>query len=184
MEEFDFFGELLFDEAKFFYEKSVNSKYEKERQMYLHSSLLLGMSALEAYINSVCEELTNTETFNLSLYEKMLLGERKIELKNGIASIGNQLQMSRLIDRIEYIYCKYSHKTIDVNAQWHSGIIETIQIRNNLVHPKSTITLTTKQVERALKSILETVEEVFRAVYKRDVPILNYNLQSVKNYSE
>jgi hypothetical protein len=184
MESFDFFGEILFDEAKFLYEKALESKYNKEKQLYLQSSLLMGMSALEAYVNAVCEELVGTEEYKLELYEKMLLSEKKIELKNGIASLGNQLQMSRLIDRIEYIYCRFSHKQIDQNDRWHDGIHEAINLRNSLVHPKEVIILNTEQIERALSNILQTVNAIFYAVYKRNVPILNYGLQSVKNYRE
>jgi len=184
MYSFDFFGEILFDEAKLLYEKALETKFDRERQLYLHSSLLMGMSALEAYVNSVCEELVDTEEYKLDLYEKMLLSEKKIELKNGVASLGNQLQMTRLIDKIEYIYCKFSHKKIDQSDTWHDGIHAAIQLRNSLVHPKEVITLNNKQVEKALTNILETVNALFRAVYKRNVPILNYGLQSVKNYRE
>ena len=47
---------------------------------------------------------------------------------DGIASLENQLQMSRLIDRIEYIYCRFSHKQIDQNDRWHDGIHEAINL--------------------------------------------------------
>lgn len=77
MVSFDFFGEILFDEAKFLYEKALESKYNKEKQLYLQSSLLMGMSALEAYVNAVCEELVGTEEYKLELYEKMLLSEKR-----------------------------------------------------------------------------------------------------------
>ena len=184
MDSFDFFGEVLFDEAKFLYEKACETKFDKERQLYLHSSLLMGMSALEAYVNSICEELVNTEEYKLELYEKMLLSEKKIELNNGIALLGNKLQMTRLIDKIEYIYCKYSHKKIEQSDNWHDGIHAAIQLRNSLVHPKEVITLNDRQVETALMNILQTVNVLFYAVYKHNVPILNYGLQSVKNYRE
>ena len=51
-------------------------------------------------------------------------------------------------------------------------------------HPKEVIILNTEQIERALSNILQTVNAIFYAVYKRNVPILNYGLQSVKNYRE
>ena len=139
---------------------------------------------MEAYINSVCDDLVSTEEYKLDLYEKMILSERKIELKNGIAFLGNQLQMTRLMDRIEYIYCKFSHQNINQNEKWHDGVHDAIKLRNSLVHPKKVIELTTNQIETALNSILLTVNDVFNSVYKRNEPILNYGLQSVKNYQE
>jgi hypothetical protein len=81
--EFDFFGELLFDEAKAFLEDAKNSKQDMEKQKRLHASLLIGMSALEAYVNSICEELINTEEFNLDIFEKSVLGEKSIEIQTG-----------------------------------------------------------------------------------------------------
>ena len=184
MSSFDFFGEMLFDEAKLLFEKAQKARFNREKQLYLHSSLLMGMSALEAYINSICEELVNTEEFNLDLYGKMLLSEKKIELKNGIATLSNQLQMTRLIDKIEYIYCKFSHKKIEQSDKWHDGIHAAINLRNSLVHPKEVVNLNEKQVETALTNILQTVNVIFCAVYKHNVPIFNYRLQSVKNYQE
>lgn len=46
------------------------------------------------------------------------------------------------------------------------------------------VKVNTEQIERALSNILQTVNAIFYAVYKRNVPILNYGLQSVKNYRE
>lgn len=67
MESFDNFGEVLFDEAKYLYENAEETKFDKERQLFLHSSLIMSMSALEAYINSVCEELVETPEYKLDL---------------------------------------------------------------------------------------------------------------------
>ena len=77
MEQFDFFGQQLFEEAKYYLE---NAKLESENaakaEAFMHASLLLGMSALEAYVNSISEELC--KSFNLSIYERSLLSEKQI----------------------------------------------------------------------------------------------------------
>lgn len=55
---FDFFGEQLFEEAKYFLEKAKQEEEQSDKQTaFLHSCLLLGMSSLEAYVNSIAEEL-------------------------------------------------------------------------------------------------------------------------------
>lgn len=87
--------------------------------------------------------------------------------------------MFRLIDRIEFIYCKYSHKDITEADNWNTNIKQTIDLRNNLVHPKQMVKLTYPQTEKALESILNTVNVLFNAVYKRNVPIFNYGLQAI-----
>ena len=181
---FDFFGELLFDEAKFLFEKAHESKYKKEKQLYLHASLLVGISALEAYINAVCQEVVETEEYGIDLYGKSLLYEKKIELDKGCAKLGKQLQMTRLTDRIEYLYNRFSKRKICDSDTWRVAIHQAITLRNELVHPKQVLSLTEKQVETALQSVLDTIDAVFMVVYSTHLPILNYGLQSVKHYNE
>lgn len=178
MDSFDSFGAILFDEAKSFLEKAQEKKDKRIKQQFLHASLLLGMSALEAYVNSICEELVEIPEYNLDLYEKMLLSEKKVELNHGELQLGTQLQMSRLIDKIEFIFCKFNHRRVSEIDAWDSEIKSTINLRNKLVHPKESITLTEKQVEHSLLSILETVNELFKAVYHNNVPIYNYKLMA------
>ena len=71
MDSFDFFGEVLFDEAKYLFEKATETKHNREQQLFLHSSLLMAISALEAYINSVCEELVDTPVFCQDFFLKI-----------------------------------------------------------------------------------------------------------------
>lgn len=76
MKEFDFFGEMLFEEAKYYLEIAKSEENGSEHQISsLHASLLLSMSALEAYVNAVSEELVSN--FHLDIYEKSLLSEKK-----------------------------------------------------------------------------------------------------------
>ena len=79
----------------------------------------------------------------------------------------------------KFIYCKYSHKDITEDDKWNVNIKQTIDMRNNLVHPKQMINLTYVQTEKALDSILITVNVLFNAVYKKNVPIFNYGLQAI-----
>lgn len=68
MKEFDFFGEMLFEEAKYYLEIAKSEENGSEHQISsLHASLLLSMSALEAYVNAVSEELVSN--FHLDIYE-------------------------------------------------------------------------------------------------------------------
>ena len=83
MKEFDFFGEMLFEEAKYYLEIAKSEENGSEHQISsLHASLLLSMSALEAYVNAVSEELVSN--FHLDIYEKSLLSEKNIELDKGV----------------------------------------------------------------------------------------------------
>lgn len=175
---FDNFTGMLFNEAKFLLEKAKDFSEKPDiENAYLHSSLLLGMSALEAYVNGISIELIEGG-FDLSLNEKALISEKEIIFNKGTFKLSNKLKMQKLIDRIELIYCKYSKKTISANDIWNQNIKQTIKLRNDLVHPKSEITITYDQVKSALYNILQTLDTLYKAVYKTHVPILNYCLLS------
>lgn len=179
MNSFDFFGEMLFEEAKYYLEIAKVEVDGTEQQIaHLHASLLLSMSALEAYINAVSEELVLN--FELGVYEKALLAEKNIELDNGVPRLGNGLKMQRLIDRVAFIYSKYSKKEISNSDIWYMEIKQTIELRNNLVHPKNVVQVTYTQVEKALWSVLNTVNAIYLAVYNRKVPIFNYGIQAIR----
>lgn len=175
---FDEFTTTLFNEAKFFLEKASLSKANPDIECsYLHAALLLGMSALEAYVNSISNELVEGG-FDLSLNEMSLLAEKEIYFKKGNFQLGTNLKMFRLIDRIDFIYYKFSNNTISNTDIWNQNIKQTISLRNDLVHPKSELKVSYPQIEAALRNILQTIDVLYIAVYKTHVPILNYDLQS------
>lgn len=101
---FDNFTSTLFNEAKFLLEKAKLSSGKPDiESTYLHSSLLLGMSALEAYVNGISLELIEGG-FELNLNEKALISEKDIIFNKGTFQLGTKLKMQRLIDRIDFIY--------------------------------------------------------------------------------
>ena len=51
-------------------------------------------------------------SFVLDEYEKSVLSEKEIKIKKGKIVVDKNLKMFRLMDRIEFIYCKYSYKDI------------------------------------------------------------------------
>ena len=129
MKEFDFFGEMLFEEAKLYLEVAKSEEGSENQIASLHASLLLSMSALEAYVNAVSEELVST--FDLNIYEKSVLSEKAIELNDGIPQLSNRLKMQRLIDRIVLIYAKYSSKELSGDEEWCSDLKQAINLRNS-----------------------------------------------------
>ena len=176
-ENFDNFSNILFNEAKFLLEKAKLSSTPDIKSAYLHSSLLLGMSALEAYVNGIALELTEG-SFELNINEIALLSEKEIIFDSGNFQLWKKLKLKRFIDSIDFIYCKFSSKSISSQDTWNQNIKQTIKLRNDLVHPKEEINITYKQVEISLQNILQTIDILYKAVYKTHVPILNYNLMS------
>ena len=169
--EFDTFFTQLFEESKYLFEKSKESQEPQEKNIYLHSSLLLAMSSLEACINAIIEELL-IEPYDkkYSLLEQSVLLEKDIVFRDGIHKLGNSLKISRLIDKIELLFAKLNNNPLESSETWVIQLKQSIDVRNKLVHPKATLSLSEKQVEIAIHSVLETINELYKLVYKRNFP--------------
>ena len=113
-----------------------------------------------------------------SLNEQALLLEKEISFKNGSFQLANGLKMSRLIDRIELLHYKTTGIKLNQSDTWFSALKQSINLRNKLVHPKDAIELTDRQVEIAISSVIETVNHLYQAVYKKKLPYYNLGLSS------
>ncbi len=177
--DFDSFVTQLFEESKSFFEKAKKTTDTDSKDAYLHSSLLLIMSCLEACVNSIAEELMiDPYSEKYDLLEQSLLLEKDFIFENGHYKLGNRLKIYRTIDRIEFLIYKFSGKEIPVDAEWFLSLKQSFDIRNRLVHPKEYIKITEKQVENAIKSVLETINEIYKAVYKRAFPAYGFGITS------
>ena len=177
--DFDNFVIQLFEEAKSFFEKAKSSTEKESKEAYLHSSLLLVMSSLEACVNSIVEEiLIDPYKDKYDLLEQSLLLEKEIVFENGHYKLGNKLKMSRIIERIEFLIFKFSGKEIPTTTEWFQQLKQRIDFRDKLVHPKEDIILTERQVENAMSSVLETINELYKAVYKKSFPAYSFGTTS------
>jgi len=57
MTEFDEFCSSLLEESKRFFEKANETNDNKAKHAYYHSSILIGISSLEAYINGIASDI-------------------------------------------------------------------------------------------------------------------------------
>jgi len=177
MTTFDSFSAQLWEEAKRFFEKANLDQPGEAQNAYLHSSILLGMSALEAYINSICEELAISP--KISLHEKSLLKEREIVFDTGEFKLSEKLQIYRLTDRIEFLFFKYSSVKINGSThQWYADLKTSIKLRNSLVHPKEAVRVTVNNTRILLESINSCLDEVSKCVYHKQFPFVKLGLQS------
>ncbi len=177
MSSFDKFSADLLEESKRFLELANNSETSVGETAFLHASILTGMSALEAYINSIAEELLTWPKFGL--HEKALLGEKDIELKNGEFSLSEKLKIYRLTDRIEFLYYKFkSIKLSGKNEKWWPDLKNSIKLRNSLVHPKEEIKITSERVEVLIQSIIDCLLCLSQIIYGKKFSFKNLGLQS------
>jgi hypothetical protein len=180
MSKFDEFSSNLLEEAKRFYEIAKEKRDLPARKSYLHASLLLSISSLEAFVNGIASDFKNSSC--LSLHEKALLEEKQIVLKDGEFLITNQLKMSRLAERIEFLFVKFNKSLLNKRSKWWQNLKEGISLRNNMVHPKEYHDIKDKQIETTLLAVIECINNLFIAIYKKKMPTFNMGLNSKLNF--
>ncbi len=163
-----------------FFEISKENRDLIARKAYLHASLLLSISSLEAFVNGIAIDFKNVS--GLSLHEKAFLEEKQIMLKNGDFLITNQLKMSRLTDRIEFLFIKFNKALLNKRSKWWQNLKAGIALRNNMVHPKEYHDIKDQQIEATLLAVIECINNLFRAIYKKKLPSFSMGLNSKFNF--
>lgn len=180
MEDRDLFSRELIEEAKHFFEKAKKEADPQGKNAYLHASLLIGFGALESHINSIVDDFA--ERRELTLLEKSILFEKKIVLEAGEFRLTEQLKMYRLDERIEFILRRFSGKAVNKNAVWWSKLQQGINFRNKLIHPKGKELINESIVNNSLQAILDTLNIIYKTVYKRRYPLVKRGLLSLMNF--
>lgn len=170
----DEFSTRLLEESKRFLELAKGATGEA-LDAYLHASLVLAFCALEAHVNSVAEDFRKTK--GLDITERSVLEEKEVRLKKG-KFVVDGLKMYRLSDRIEFLMVRFGGKTLNTSDTWWQGLQGALDIRNKIVHPKQFTAINIKQVERAIQAAIDTIDQLYLAVYKSGFPAAKRGLHS------
>jgi len=170
----DDFAASLLEEAKRFLEKATESGDVVEA--HLHAALMLGFCALEAYVNSIADDFSRARV-DLAPADKGVLLEKDLRLEHGEFKLGG-LKMYRLEDRILFLHQRFAVEPLDRTVTAWSELGSALNLRNQLTHPRQVPVIAVGQVERALQSIVDTLDMLFRALYKRPFPAAGRRLQS------
>lgn len=176
--DFDNVFEEMLEESKYlFAQASLND--EVIGKIYLRSSLLMTVSSLEACINAIAEELL-IEPYKdaYTLLEQSLLLEKEIIFEKGKYRLGQTLKISRTIDKLELLFVKFLKEKWDPTTTWFMQLKQSIQLRNDLVHPKTVVEITDRQVEIAISSVIQAINELYKAIYKKSFPAYSLGLIS------
>jgi hypothetical protein len=173
----DDFATLLFEEAKAFLGRYRSHKDEDAVVAYLHAALLLGYCALEAHINNVAADFADRTEFNL--LERSILQERDVTLKNGQFEITQTLKMFRLEERFEFLYRRFKTQPLNKAEPWWGLLKAGLDIRNAITHPRAHVIVTEKEVTDSLNAVLEAIDALFQAVYKKPYPGKGRQLDSI-----
>jgi hypothetical protein len=180
MPNFDEFAQILFEEAKRFYEKARDEISDQGKSAYLHAALNIGFCALEAHINSIADELAIRP--DLNSLDKSILLERELRLQDGDYQLSGSLKMFRLEDRIQFIYRRFSGKALDRQTSWWSDLKAGLDLRNKISHPKESPVVKENDVQKALSAIIETLKTIYMATFHRDYPAAGRALDSNLNF--
>ena len=187
MESFDAFVFELLEESKSFFETAKRTNDEFSKKAFLNASMLLSISAIEAGINSIIADiLIEPYIDHYPTHDQGLLLEKDVKLENGKFVLSNSLKISRLTDRIEYLYSKFSKKPLKQDSEfmkWYTLLKQSIDYRNKLVHPKEGIELTENQIENTLLSVLVVLNKLFLVIYKKKIPVYDLGLNTTESIS-
>lgn len=176
MTEIDEFAAQLLEESKRFLELANECEDSEGIDAYLHASLMLGFCALEAHVSAVSDDFLLRA--DLSIHEKAILEEKDVKLQHGEFVSVNSLKMVRLEDRIEFLHHRFSGKPIDRQSTWWSDLNSAMSLRNRLTHPKKITEITSADVMNALKSIINTLDQLYKSLYQTGFPTASRGLQS------
>lgn len=176
MNSIDAFAAQLLEEAKWHLESATSAPSDEKRTAYCHAALLVGVSALEAHLNALCDELALRPS--LTILEKSILLEKDYHLGKGAFELSSKLKMYRLMDRLEFVFVRFTKAKAAPRDAWWSQISKAIELRNAIVHPKQAGALSEAEVERALKAILDCLNALYLGVFRKKHPAFGRGVTS------
>lgn len=169
----DDFASQLFEEAKAFLERFDNHK----KVAYLHAALNLAFCSLEAHVNAIAQEYSLAT--NLSAWDRAVLLEKTIDFEDGVFETGSKSKMYRLEDRITFLCRRFSANPISKQTSLWSNFKEALNLRNDLTHPREHIEVTREAVAKSLTAVLDILDHMYIALYKRQYPLKNLGLHCI-----
>jgi hypothetical protein len=176
----DALANRLLDEAKRFNEKAKAEKDSPGKEAYLHASLLLACCSLEAHVNSIADDFLVRQ--ELPILQKAILAEREYRFEDGEFVLTDILKMWRLTDRMEFLFRRFSGAPLDKQEPWWGHLKAALNLRNDLAHAKQNILVSEIAVEQALKAVVDALDTLYRAVYRKPFPTAKRGLNSKMNF--
>ncbi len=176
------FAAGLLEEAKRLLEKATETSDTDGKKAFLHSALLVGFAAFEAHVNAIADDfLTRPE---LTPHERGLLAEAQVDLVDGLFCVKEDiLRIQRLDDRVLFLCRRFSGTPIDRKASYWGEFNVATRLRNKLTHPKGgNLEITKSEVEKALGAIIELLNVMYLAIYKKKLPAHGRGLSSKRTF--
>ena len=173
-EPIDEFASTMLEEAKRFLEKANDARGQQGEDAFLHAALMLACCALEAHVNAVANEVAQRD--GITPQDLAVLREKELRLKDGEFVEDKGLKIYRLEDRILVLHRLGMRP--NPNGPWRPALTTTLQLRNKLTHPKAVPSIGANDVQKALQAIIDTIDALYSAVYRKRFPAAKRQLDS------
>jgi hypothetical protein len=171
------FASDLLEEAKRFLEKAKESSDPTVKKAYLHAALMVGFASFEAHVNAIADDFLSRG--DLNPHERGLLAEHAVELTDGEFREKDLLKVHRLEDRVLFLCRRFSKTPVDRNESYWSDFVAATKLRNALTHPKADPpNINEAAVKKTLSAIIELLNFMYKAIYKKKLPAYNRGLLS------
>ena len=177
---FDEFCATLLEEAKRFLEKADETSDRAGATAFCHATLNLGICAFEAHVNSVAEKFLPRAELNI--LEKSILAEADIDLELGSFKLSSRPRHYRTLDRYEFLWHRFSKRKLNRNVAWWSRLKEAFRLRDALTHPRTPATVDCEVTRRSVQAIIDALDALFVAIYRRRCPGAKRGLRSVLSF--
>jgi hypothetical protein len=173
----DAFALSLLEESKRFLEKAKSADPE-DAPPFLHASIFLAFSSLEAHVNAMAEDFA-AEFTELTVHEIGLLREKEVRLEDGQFVLSNTLKIVRLEDRIRFICTRFAKKKpVDFSESWWNKLNDAVRVRNDLTHPKGYVALKAEHVADAIEAVIGTLNAMYLGIYGSAFPAAGMRLDT------
>ncbi len=166
---------IMVEYAKAFYQKALITSDGDQQKTFLEISFLLGFSFLEGTLSYIFEHFDRNENFNV--FERSILEEKDVKIEKGIPKTFGTKYRS-IEERIQFLLCHFSANQFDFDKSWWQGLMQSIQKRNNILHPKNSSPVLLKDSELFLNSLVEAVDEIYKTVFGTKWPKSKLGVQT------
>ena len=105
----------------------------------------------------------------LSVHERTLLQEKDVRPEAGVFA-AQGFRMTRLEDRYLFLHQRFGGTELDRIVGWWAESSSAAELRNRLTHPKVVPQITVNAVQRAIQAIIDAIDSLFRAIYRKPFP--------------
>lgn len=154
-------GQQLLDAARGYLQAGRAGAAAQFATANLHTSLLVGFSALEAFVDTIVGDLDVSSL--MTAHEQRVLRPSTIEKVNG----AYRLSEARSIEeRVRYLLENFSSTSFDREAGYWRGFQQAATLRNQRLRP-SPLPISASAAENALSAIVNLLNALFVGIYGR-----------------